>query len=302
MSKKKNDNNLDFNEFSSFMENPENAKFMIMSLAQQLEITPLEYSMFCSNKGKLNCADYDKFEKILHDTGAIDDDDYEDFLFPGFALNRTHIEDATPIPDAEKKTLRLKIQLRDITKPPLWREVEIPANYTFEKLHFVIQKVMNWDNAHLWQFQHSPYDSQLEIGPVSDDENELSLENASHDASVTPVTGFLKQKDDKLVYVYDFGDDWIHDIKVLSVEDKIIEHPKLLKWKGDHPIEDCGGIYDYLNLRNIYSGALKLSKKEEKEFLQNSFFNSMSDFIKYMSSQVVDPDEINDLLTEDDIY
>lgn len=298
MSKKKYHNDIDLAEFSSFMENPENAKFMIMSLAEQLGITPLEYSMFCSNKDLFNCADYNKFDKILHETGAIDDDDDDDdFILPEFTPKRTHIEDATPIPDAEKKTLRLKIQLRGITKPPLWREVEIPADSTFEDLHVVIQKVMNWENTHLWQFQHSPYDSQLEIGPVND---EMSLVNASHDASVTPVTGFLKQKDDKLVYIYDFGDDWIHDIKVISVEDKVIEHPKLLKWKGDHPIEDCGGIYSYLHLRDIYSGALKLTKKEEKEFLQNSFFNSMSDFIKFMSYQVVDSDEIKDLLTEDD--
>ena len=87
------------------------------------------------------------------------DGDNED---PGFGLfghgmgrKRTPFTTYTPIADAAEKTLVLKIQMKGVTKPPMWREVEIPANYNFEELHEVIQIVTGLENCHLWQFNKS---------------------------------------------------------------------------------------------------------------------------------------------------
>lgn len=35
--------------------------------------------------------------------------------------------------------LQLKIQLRNVTKPPVWRRLQIPSDITFLELHYIIQ-------------------------------------------------------------------------------------------------------------------------------------------------------------------
>ncbi|MCM1077141.1 MAG: plasmid pRiA4b ORF-3 family protein [Bacteroides sp.] len=272
MSKNKNTDEPDHDlppNIKEVLKDPERAKTLIMITAIELGISPLEYSLFSQQ--------YKAFGTNSFSEGA--DDDIFPFEVP--------IMEVHPIPEADKKTLRLRIQLRDIKKPPLWREVEIPADYNFRQLHEVIQRIFGWTNSHLWQFERKPYN---EICIISEDDN------AEYDPSETPVTGFLKNIGDKFIYLYDFGDDWIHDIKVLDVEDRVIPYPTLLKWKGDNPIEDCGGAWGYQELRDAYANKDSMSKKEQKEFLDNSWFDTMDDFALTMNDQKLNPDEVNEEL------
>lgn len=142
------------------------------------------------------------------------------------------------------KSLRLKIQMKYVTKPPMWREVIIPADMSFLGLHNVIQTVCGFDGYHLWRFQEKVYNSYPEIGLPSDDDPDVE------DASAIKVTDYLAQKGDTMEYVYDFGDDWIFTITVLEANDKEVKHPALLKWKSDlQPAEDSGGPYAYMEMR-----------------------------------------------------
>lgn len=47
---------------------------------------------------------------------------------------------------------QLKITLRDF-RPPIWRRVLVPADFTLAKLHWVIQHAMGWTNSHLHHFR-----------------------------------------------------------------------------------------------------------------------------------------------------
>lgn len=49
------------------------------------------------------------------------------------------------------KVLQLNIAVRGI-KPPIWRRFLIKDNLTFEGFHNVIQKIMGWENYHLYEF------------------------------------------------------------------------------------------------------------------------------------------------------
>lgn len=42
---------------------------------------------------------------------------------------------------------RLKICL-DGSKPEIWRRILVPGKLSLEKLHFIIQVVMGWNNTH----------------------------------------------------------------------------------------------------------------------------------------------------------
>lgn len=57
------------------------------------------------------------------------------------------------------------------------------------------------------------------------------------------LTKWFKKEKDRVVYVYDFGDDWEHDIvleKILEPSPDI-DYPICLKAKNDSPEEDSRG-------------------------------------------------------------
>ena len=49
---------------------------------------------------------------------------------------------------------RLLMELEDIT-PRIWRRVDVPTGITLATLHEVIQAVMRWEYAHLFEFRVS---------------------------------------------------------------------------------------------------------------------------------------------------
>jgi Plasmid pRiA4b ORF-3-like protein len=48
--------------------------------------------------------------------------------------------------------VRICVTLLDVD-PAIWRRIEVPANFTLEGLHDVLQVIMGWANYHLHHFQ-----------------------------------------------------------------------------------------------------------------------------------------------------
>ena len=139
-----------------------------------------------------------------------------------------------------------RIQINNITKPPVWREVSVPAQFTFEQFHLVIQEAFGWYNCHLYQFSEQGYGSSFIISvPSEDDWTEVK------DSKKIKLNKIFHSINQKYVYIYDFGDDWIHKItlKEISKENSLVA--TLLKAKGACPPEDCGGPWGYQNLLKI---------------------------------------------------
>ena len=63
---------------------------------------------------------------------------------------------------------------------------------------------------------------------------------------------FGKDTSKSLVYWYDFGDDWMHIIKLELVSDEVLLHPRCLAGKGICPPEDCGGVGGYEYLKALF--------------------------------------------------
>jgi Plasmid pRiA4b ORF-3-like protein len=49
--------------------------------------------------------------------------------------------------------LQVRITLAGVYGPPVWRQVVIPAGYTLDRVHGVIQAAMGWQNSHLHMFR-----------------------------------------------------------------------------------------------------------------------------------------------------
>ncbi len=142
---------------------------------------------------------------------------------------------------------QLKVTLLN-TRPPIWRRLLVPAGFTLEGLHGVLQLAMGWDDSHLHEFRVG----KKRFGkPDSDDElmdlSEIGDERTAHLFQVIGKAGA------KAVYTYDFGDSWEHAIvveKVLQPEPGVT-YPLCVAGKLQCPPEDCGGIPGYYNLLKV---------------------------------------------------
>lgn len=229
----------------------EGMKIMVMTALSEMGVTPDEYANFLDDSKRFN-----EREALLRS------------MAEEFSTKKWEPEEVQAMPDAAKKSLRIKIQLKGVAKPPLWREVVIPADFNFSQLHFVIQAVTGLCNCHLWQFQRQAYNPDLQIGIPAG--GGYGLDEWTHDADKTPVTGFLSKKGDKLEYVYDFGDDWIFVVSVIEIMDRGDEVAVCTKWKCEfQPIENCGGVWAYLQLRDAFSAKEQLTAKQKREVARN---------------------------------
>lgn len=57
--------------------------------------------------------------------------------------------------------LTFRIQLTNVTKPPVWRRVTVQANFSFEQFHYIIERAFGWLNCHLYQFSEKGYKQDL---------------------------------------------------------------------------------------------------------------------------------------------
>ena len=140
---------------------------------------------------------------------------------------------------------QLKIALPYI-KPPIWRRLEVHADMTFAALHAVIQRAMGWEDDHLWAF----YVEKTEVSPASEQLDFPGVRRAQP-ADGTTLDQMLAGRRIKFRYVYDMGDDWLHEIKVEKTLSALpdMQYPRCTGGERACPPEDCGGFPGYFHLR-----------------------------------------------------
>ncbi len=142
-----------------------------------------------------------------------------------------------------KVPLLLKLRLKRC-KPPVWRDVAVPGDATLKTLHYCIQRAFGWDNYHLHNFTIG---REIEFGPAED---RASAWGEFYDEAKVSVFEVFSNTD-KLLYTYDFGDNWEVEIRAKGYYDKEPVTPpgNIIKIKGEDPPEDCGGVGGYLELQ-----------------------------------------------------
>jgi len=129
------------------------------------------------------------------------------------------------------------------TDPPIWRRVLVPREITLRNLHKALQTVMGWTNSHLHQFvfKRQKYsDPKYGLGAGIIDENRTRL----GDVICNPGM--------RLLYEYDLGDGWQHD---LQLEEVLVGDDSFrqicVAGERNCPPEDCGGPYGFAELLNV---------------------------------------------------
>ncbi|MBU3923989.1 MAG: plasmid pRiA4b ORF-3 family protein [Nanoarchaeota archaeon] len=170
----------------------------------------------------------------------------------------------------DMKGFQFKIFLEGIS-PKIWRRFVVGDSLSFDDFHGVIQRVMGWENYHLYEF---------DVGGVKITPDDGEADYDFLDSKKVSLRDYLKEKQ-RFNYLYDFGDCWRHRIvfeKIVDCEDL----PKCVDGERACPPEDCGGGWGYEEMMEI-SKDKKHPEYEEKivEWLGEDF-----DFEKFDLEEV----------------
>ena len=135
---------------------------------------------------------------------------------------------------------QLHVTLED-TDPPIWRRVLVPGYIHLEQLHDVLQCTMGWTDSHLHEFRIADKRYGTPMPDFDEPGDRLLSDRNAKLGDVIGGTG------DRFLYVYDFGDNWRHDIVVEEVVASDAGKPKALCLAGEGccPPEDVGGVFGY---------------------------------------------------------
>ena len=114
------------------------------------------------------------------------------------------------------------------------RVIEIPATHSLYDLHSYIQEIVEFDNDHAYLFfagrSHTNKKILYSDGPAtpyeSGDYGNILL------AEIYPMKGL------KLYYIFDFGDNWIFEIKKMRKKKVALEntrYPRVIDALGKNP-------------------------------------------------------------------
>jgi len=162
----------------------------------------------------------------------------------------------------EENIFQLKITLKS-SKPPIWRRVLVKNSLKLEDLHYLIQSIFeNWDNSHLHVF-------------IVGKETYGNSEDDDYDENEVILLDVLPEAGNKMSYIYDFGDNWDHEIvleKVLKIE-KGQEYPICIDGKRACPYEDSGGVWGYESKLEITKDPKHACYKEVVEWMNEGDFD-----------------------------
>jgi hypothetical protein len=167
---------------------------------------------------------------------------------------------------------QFKIILKNI-EPKIWRRFQVKDNITFADMHRIILVVMGWDGSHLHQFVWNKHDY---IGSVE------HMPGDVEDERKISINQIFKEIKTKLVYEYDFGDDWEHDLILEEIleDDRKIKYAYCLDGKNNCPPEDCGGPWGFADMMDKLKSADSEEKEELLEWLGDDYDPSFFDLKK----------------------
>jgi hypothetical protein len=114
-------------------------------------------------------------------------------------------------------------------RPPIWRRVLVPSIATLGELHLVVQALFGWDGDHLHVFDAGARRYSDPFWNLEETRDEFG----SRIASVLPAPK------KKIIYTYDLGAGWRHEIALEKVVDRDTrrDYPVCVAFSGDSPVE-----------------------------------------------------------------
>ena len=171
----------------------------------------------------------------------------------------TKKQGVTKKPTSKQSTFVLQLKVTLVgAQPNIWRRIVVLSDSLFFDLHVAAQDAFEWEDSHLHQFfTTSPFKRNAQYETISfpmpggdpfgfGDKEDL-------DERKTLVAKYLREPKDTVYYEYDFGDSWMHEIKLEKVlpRETGVKYPLLIDGKNATPPEDSGGVGGYYDLLEI---------------------------------------------------
>lgn len=154
------------------------------------------------------------------------------------------------------------------------RRLVIPMGITFKELHKIIQIAFDWRNSHLYDFNLFDESGHCVLNIIS--EHEEVFEPRQDCPMVWDkdiwIDEYVKAQM-KILYTYDYGDDWRHEITVLGiVPDYDKNYPTCILAEGNRPPEDVGGISGFERYQEIMNDPDHPEHEETKHWTAGQWY------------------------------
>lgn len=150
------------------------------------------------------------------------------------------------MPDSPETVIyQFRVALVGIS-PLIWRRLLVRSDTTVADFHHVLQISFGWSDSHLHQFLiHAKRYGQSRSGGIA----------FTDDPRAIKLADFRLRVSEKFLYEYDFGDHWQHLIRVEAIlpSQPGKTYPLCIGGKRSAPLEDCGGVRRFLELRQQHS-------------------------------------------------
>lgn len=166
--------------------------------------------------------------KLMVSQGLLPDDMAEKInrIFKFDTPKSSKITEFEPKANAASQSYVISVSLY----PGCYRHIQISGGSTLEELHLAIQEAFSFDNDHAyaffmdnakWSRNDCYYAEGIEEGYRT--ANQYSLEQVG------------MEKGKRFKYIFDFGDEWTFQCKVLRVQEGGMQGAKVIKAVGDAP-------------------------------------------------------------------
>lgn len=159
-----------------------------------------------------------------------------------------------------QRVFEIRIELWGL-EPPIWRRIVVPEDMSLVELHAAIQGAMGWQDCHLHLFE---IEGQRYEIPEND---ELGPEDGYLDERHHRLKDVFKEESECL-YVYDFGDNWRHLIRVEGhrLAGQHDRPPQCVAGERACPPEDCGGPYQYPEFLAAFDDSMHPQHESTREW------------------------------------
>lgn len=145
--------------------------------------------------------------------------------------------------EKEKASLLKRFEDQDMREKEQVIDLEVSVRYTdcirvirmnsessLYELHSMIQRAVDFDDDHLFCFYigSGMMRKTYELSEFLDSNQNFSVEE-------TALGELGLRKGKKFTYLFDYGDRWLFDIKVLNIEDGFVEEPEIIRAKNAAP-------------------------------------------------------------------
>jgi hypothetical protein len=190
----------------------------------------------------------------------------------------------------EAQVYQLRAVLRGIS-PLIWRRLLVRSDSTVAQLHQVLQITFGWDDDHLNRFEIRG----REYAVYRDGSGMIGI-----DARGVGLCDLTLRRLERFVYEYDFGDSWIHDLRLeatLPIRPRKI-YPVCVAGKCSAPPEDCDGPHAFMANRQYHTRLHRERSAEGFDEIMDEFDEEESDHFSGFNPDWFDRRQINRALAK----